>query len=86
MVKTEASIKLYWEKKKEQMRKKADFKYANLINRRRKVVDRKFEYEIEKYERKKASYIKKKEEEYRRKCLNAIRELKNRPKRVYKSE
>ena len=86
MVKTEASIKLYWEKKKELMRKKADFKYANLINRRRKVVDRKFEYEIEKYERKKKAYIKKKEEEYRRKCLNAIRELKNKPKRVYKSE
>ena len=86
MAKTEASIKLYWEKKKELMRKKADFKYANLINRRRKVVDRKFEYEIEKYERKKQAYIKKKEEEYRRKCLNAIRELKNKPKRVYKSE
>lgn len=86
MVKTEASIKLYWEKKKEAMRKKADFKYANLINRRRIVADRKFEVEIERYERKKAAYIRKKEEEYRRKCLNAIRELKNRPKRVYKSE
>lgn len=86
MVKTEASIKLYWEKKKEAMRKKADFKYANLINRRRVVADRKFEVEIERYERKKAAYIRKKEEEYKRKCLNAIRELKNRPKRVYKSE
>lgn len=86
MVKTEASIKLYREKKKELMRKKADFKYENLIIRRRKVVDKRFEYEIEKYERKKRAYIKKKEEEYRRKCLNAIRELKNRPKKVYKSE
>ncbi len=86
MLKTEESIKAYWEKKKELMRKKADFKYANLINRRRGVIDKRFEYEVEKYNRKKAAYIKKKEEEYRRKCLNAIRELKNRPKRVYKSE
>jgi hypothetical protein len=37
-----------------------------------------------KIDRKREIYIKKKEEEYHRKMMNEIRELENRPPRVYK--
>lgn len=86
MKKSEATIKKKWEKKTEEMRIKAKFRFDILIQNRRKAMDKKFDYEIEKYNRKRDAYIRKKEEEYKRKCLNEIREWKWKPKREYKSE
>ena len=84
MVKTEASIKKKWGAAIEVMKKKAEIKYAALLERRRKWYDRMYEYAIEKNERKKRAYIRKKELEYKRKMLNEIRVLKDKPPRVYK--
>lgn len=85
-MKTKASIEAKWNKKVEDMKVKADFKYTILLQNRKKQFEKNFEYEVEKNERKKMSYIRKKELEYKRKMLNEIRELENKPKRVYKSE
>ena len=85
-MKTKESIRIKWEKKAEDMRKKADFKYNILIQNRKKSLEKRYEYEWEKNERKKMAYIRKKEAEYKRKMQNEIRELQNKPKRVYKSE
>ena len=65
MKKSEATIKKKWEKKTEEMRIKAKFRFDILIQNRRKSMDRKFDYEIEKYNRKRDAYIRKKEEEYK---------------------
>lgn len=85
-MKTKAGIEAKWGKKIEEMKIKADFKYKILLQNRRKHYDKNWEYEIEKNERKKRAYINKKETEYKRKMLNEIREMQNKPKRVYKSE
>lgn len=76
MKKTEASIKKKWEKKAEEMRVKTKFRYDILIQNKRKTMEKSFDYEIEKYNRKRDTYIRKKEEEYKRRCLNEIREWK----------
>ena len=73
--KTKDSIRKKWDKKSSEMKKKADFKYSIILQNRRKHFDENWEYEVAKVERKKASYIRKKEEEYRRKCANEIREF-----------
>ncbi len=85
-MKTKESIRKKWEVKVEQMKRKADFKYEILLQNRKKVYEVGWEHEIEKVERKKAAYIRKKEEEYKRRMLNEIREMEHRPKKVYKSE
>ena len=85
-MKTKESIQAKWERKVEEMRIKADYKYSILFKNKAARLNTRIEYEKEKMERKKKSYIRKKEEEYKRKCLNEIRELKGRPKREYKSE
>lgn len=83
MKKTKESIEAKWNRKTEEMRKKADFKYTILIQNRKKYFESNWEYEIAKYERKKLAYIRKKEQEYKRKMLNEIREMQNKPPRVY---
>lgn len=83
-VKTKDSIKAKWEKKAEQMRIQARYRYDILKQNRKKDWDRKWEYELMKLDRKREIYIKKKEEEYHRKMMNEIRELENKPPRVYK--
>lgn len=83
MKKTKESIEAKWNRKAEEMRKKADFKYTILIQNRKKYFESNWEYEIAKYERKKLAYIRKKEQEYKRKMLNEIREMQNKPPRVY---
>ena len=85
-MKTKESIQAKWDRKLEEMRVKADYRYSILYSNKVAKVNQNLEYEKEKLERKKKSYIRKKEEEYKRKCLNEIRELKGRPKREYKSE
>ena len=69
-----ARIEARWAKKAEDMRIKADFKYKILLQNRKKYYENNWEY------------IRKKEEEYKRKCLNEIRAMQDKPKRVYKSE
>lgn len=69
------SIEAKWDRKLEEMRVKADFKFNILLQNRKKKLDREFEWEIEKNNKKKLAYIRKKEEEYRRKRLNEIREF-----------
>jgi len=85
-MKTRESIEARWGKKIEEMRIKADFKFKILLQNRKKYYESNWEYEILKNERKKQAYINKKETEYKRKMLNEIREMQNKPKRVYKSE
>lgn len=74
-MKDKYSITRKWEAKIAELYKKADFKYAVLAQNEEKKATRNLSYALERVERKKRSYIKKKEEEYRRKCLNEIREL-----------
>lgn len=85
-VRTKESIRKKWEKKVNDMKIKADFKYRIQLQNRRKYFEKNWEYEEEKNERKKLAYIRKKEEEYKRKMLNEIREIQNKPKKVYKTE
>ena len=85
-MKTKESIQAKRDRKLEEMRIKADYKYSILFKNAAARLNTRIEYEKEKLEKKKRSYIRKKEEEYKRKCLNEIRELKWRPKREYKSD
>ena len=85
-MKTKESIEKKWAAKIEVIKKKMEFKYNILLQRRKATIQKGWEYEIEKNERKKKAAIKKKEEEYKRKMLNEIRELEWRPKREYKTE
>ena len=66
------------------MKIKADFKYRKVLQNRKRYYEENWGYEIEKVEKKKASYIRKMEEKYKRNMLNEIRELENKPPRVYK--
>jgi hypothetical protein len=75
MFKSKYTITKKWEKKIEEMRIKADLRFNVLIANKKKKFEKAYSYEWEKNERKKASYIKKKEEEYKRKMLNEIREF-----------
>ena len=85
-MKTKESIQLKWDKKLEEMKIKADYKYSILFKNKVAWANKRLEYEKEKLEKKKRSYIRKKEEEYKRKMLNEIREMEWKPKRVYKTE
>lgn len=82
-MKTRESIEAKWRRKIEEMRYKADIKYSVILSRRKSQYEKNWGYEIEKNERKKQLYIKKKELEYRRKLMNEIREIENKPKREY---
>lgn len=85
-MKSKESIKKKWDLKVSEMKRKADLKFSILLANRKKTIEKYWDYEVEKNEKKKAAYIKKKEAEYKRRCLNEIREFENKPKRVYKSE
>lgn len=74
-MKTKESIQAKWDRKLEEMRVKADYKYSILFKNKVAKANKRLEYEQEKMERKKAAYIRKKEEEYKRKMLNEIREM-----------
>jgi hypothetical protein len=74
-MKTKESIQAKWERKLEEMRVKADYKYSILFKNKIARANKRLEYEKEKNERKKNAYIRKKEEEYKRKMLNEIREM-----------
>ncbi len=84
--KTKDSIKRKWDKKLEQIVAQANFRYEILKQNKKKSWDKRWEYELSKIDKKRDAYIRKKEEEYRRKMMNEIREMENKPKRVYKSE
>lgn len=85
-MRTRASVEVKWRYKIEEMIKKTELKYTILLQNRKKVIEQWWEHEIEKYERKKNSEIKKKEEAYTRKMMNEIREIEWKPKRVYKTD
>lgn len=86
MRRTRESIELKWERKLVEIKKKLEFRYNILLQNRKRVYEKNFGYEVEKNERKKQAAIRKKEAEYKRKMLNEIREIENKPKRVYKTE
>lgn len=85
MRKDKYTITKKWEKKLEEMRIKADLKFSVLLQNKKRKLEKEYDYEWEKIERKKKSYIKKKEEEYHRKMMNEIREFEWRPKKEYKT-
>lgn len=80
------TIEAKWWKKMEEMRMKADFKFNILLQNRRKKYESNWEWEVEKNEKKKAAYIRQKEEMYRRKMLNEIREWEWKAPREYKTD
>lgn len=84
-MKTKESIEKKWGYKLDVIKRKLEFKYSILLQRRKETIQKWWEHEIEKNERKKNIAIRKKEEEYKRKMLNEIRELEWRPKREYKT-
>ncbi len=86
MRKDKYTITKKWEKKMEEMRLKADLRFNILLQNKKRKLEKEYDYEWEKNERKKASYIKKKEEEYHRKMLNEIREMEWKPKKEYKTD
>lgn len=75
MVLTKDIIKKKWEQKLEIMREKAEYKYRVVFENKKKLFDKRLDYEAIKVEKKKNAYIRKKEEEYKRKMLNDIRAL-----------
>lgn len=85
-MKTKESIQLKWDKKFKELEIKADYKYDILFKNKVAKANKSLEYEKEKLEKKKRSYLRKKEEEYKRRCLNEIREMEWKPKREYKTE
>lgn len=84
MKKTKESIRIKWEKKSEQMRLQANYRYEILKQNRKKDWDRKWEYELLKIDRRRDAYIRRMEEKYHRNMMNEIREMENKPPRVYK--
>ena len=84
--KTKEYIEAKWEKKLQEMKIKADYRFSILFKNKVAAANKKLSQEQEKMERKKKSYIKKKEEEDKRKCLNEISKNEGRPKRVYKTD
>lgn len=85
-MKTKYTITKKWEKKIEDMKKKADIKYTIILQNEKRKWEQNYEYFVIKVDKKKASYIKKKEEEYLRKMRNEIREMEWKPKKVYKTD
>lgn len=84
MKKTKETIRIKWEKKSEQMRLQANYRYEILKQNRKKDWDRKWEYELLKIDKKRDAYIRRMEEKYHRNMMNEIREMENKPPRVYK--
>lgn len=82
--KTKESVKKKWEKKSEQMRIQAHYRYEILKQNRKKDWDKRWEYELLKLDKKRDAYIRKMEEKYHRNMMNEIREMENKPPRVYK--
>ena len=74
-MKTKESIQAKRNRKVEEMKIKADYKYEILYKNKVAKLKTNLEYEREKLERKKKSYIKKMEERYKRKMMNEIREM-----------
>ena len=66
------------------MRVKAHYKYEILKQNKKKAWDKRTEYELEKLDRKRDVYIRKMEERYHRGMMNEIREIENKPPKVYK--
>lgn len=74
-MKDKASIQRKWEKKIEEMRKKAEFKYKLELQKKQNQWKKDFEYLTIKVNKKRDAYISKKEKEYHKRMLNEIREL-----------
>lgn len=74
------------EKKSEEIRVKTDFRFNILINKAKERAELWWRHELEKLNRRKAAYLKKKELEYKRKMENEIRELEWKPRREYKDK
>ena len=73
--KSKASIQRKWEKKVEEMKKKAEFKYKLELQQKQQQWKKDFEYLTIKINKKRDAYISKKEKEYHKRMLNEIREL-----------
>lgn len=85
-MKDKYTITSRWQKRIEDMKIKAEYKFNILLQNKKRRIEKNWEYEIEKNERKKQAYINKKEGEYKRKMLNEIREMEWKPKREYKTD
>lgn len=68
------------------MKGRIELKYTILLKKRKEKVESNWEWQIQKLEKKKNAELKKKEEMYKRKMLNEIRELEWKPKRIYKTD
>ena len=86
MKKTETSIKAKWALKFLDLKKKKEKATERAIKHLTDKIDKFREYKIEKILRRQNTYLKTKEEAYRRKCLNEIRQLQGKPQRQYKQK
>lgn len=84
--KSEDTIKAKWAKKFMDLKIRTERNNKiNIMNMRSKM-DKFIDYRIQKINKKKDAYLKKKEEEYKRKMLNEIREFKGNKVVVYKDK
>ena len=74
-MKSRESIQAKWEKKINEMKKKAEFKYGLELQQKQQQRKKDYDYLTIKVNKKRDAYINKKEKEYRRRMLNEIREL-----------
>lgn len=82
---TEETIRAKWARKIEEMKSKAEFKYSVILSNKKAKIEKEWDYQYEKVDKKKRIYIRKKEEQYLRKMRNEIRKLEWKPQREYKT-
>ena len=85
-MKDKASIQRKWNKKIEEMVRKADFKYWLELQQLQNKWQKDYDYLTIKVEKKKNAYINKKIKEYHKRMLNEIRELEWKPTKEIKKK
>lgn len=85
-MKDKAKIQAKWERKIEEMKKKAEFKYWLELQKKQSQWKKDYEYLTIKINKKRDAYINKKEKEYHRRMLNEIRELEWKPTKEVKKK
>lgn len=83
MQKTPELIRKKWELKLNQLKIKTEHSHKqNILSLKERLnfkLDQEFQKQLQKFERRKNTYLKKKEQEYKRKCENEVRELEGKP-------
>ena len=86
MKKTETSIKAKWAASFLRLKINKEKATWRAIKQLSDKIDTFKDYKIQRLLKKMTSYLNKKEEEYKRKCMNEIRQLQGKPKKEYKQQ